>query len=453
MFLIERIDKRVFSWYFTGTTLFAFMKKIQQFLVQPHEAEIMAPVGSYESLAAALNAGADSIYFGITQLNMRAKAANNLTINDLKEVAKRCHEAGITTYLTVNTLLYEHDLTIMRKIVDAAKENGIDAIIASDFAALQYCNEIGMPVHISTQLSISNYESVKFFAKMTNRVVLARELTLDQIKEIALKIRKDQLIGNEGKLMEIEVFVHGALCVAQSGRCYMSLYTYNSSANRGACKQNCRAKYKVTDVDTGKELIIDNQYVMSAADICTIDFVDQLLEAGVKVFKIEGRGRSPEYVDTVVRVYKQALRDIAEGTYTQEKIEGYFEELKEVYNRGLSKGNFYLGKELGEYSNVYGSQATKEKVYIGRVSHYYTDAKIVEVTVETGEVRVGDAFSITGVTTGAYRDTIRELRVNGELAEIAKKGDLLTFPVTEYLRINDKMYLVVDREEMQDYGH
>lgn len=429
------------------------MKKSQQFLVQPNEAEIMAPVGSYESLAAAINAGADSIYFGITQLNMRAKAANNLTINDLKEVAKRCHEAGITTYLTVNTLLYEHDLTIMRKIVDAAKENGIDAIIASDFAALQYCNEIGMPVHISTQLSISNYESVKFFAKMTNRVVLARELTLDQIKEIALKIREDQLMGNEGKLMEIEVFVHGALCVAQSGRCYMSLYTYNSSANRGACKQNCRAKYKVTDVDTGKELIIDNQYVMSAADICTIDFVDQLLEAGVKVFKIEGRGRSPEYVDTVVRVYKQALRDIAEGTYTQEKIEGYFEQLKEVYNRGLSKGNFYLGKELGEYSNVYGSQATKEKVYIGRVSHYYTDAKIVEVTVETGEVRVGDAFSITGVTTGAYRDTIRELRVNGEPAEIAKKGDLLTFPVTEYLRINDKMYLVVDREEMQDYGH
>lgn len=429
------------------------MKKSQQFLVQPNEAEIMAPVGSYESLAAAINAGADSIYFGITQLNMRAKAANNLTINDLKEVAKRCHEAGITTYLTVNTLLYEHDLTIMRKIVDAAKENGIDAIIASDFAALQYCNEIGMPVHISTQLSISNYESVKFFAKMTNRVVLARELTLDQIKEIALKIREDQLMGNEGKLMEIEVFVHGALCVAQSGRCYMSLYTYNSSANRGACKQNCRAKYKVTDVDTGKELIIDNQYVMSAADICTIDFVDQLLEAGVKVFKIEGRGRSPEYVDTVVRVYKQALRDIAEGTYTQEKIEGYFEQLKEVYNRGLSKGNFYLGKELGEYSNVYGSQATKEKVYIGRVSHYYTDAKIVEVTVETGEVRVGDAFSITGVTTGAYRDTIRELRVNGEPAEIAKKGNLLTFPVTEYLRINDKMYLVVDREEMQDYGH
>lgn len=411
----------------------------------------MAPVGSYESLAAAINAGADSVYFGVTQLNMRARSANNMTLEDLSKIASVCHEKNVKAYLTVNTLLYEHDMTIMHKIVDAAKANGIDAIIASDFAAIQYANQVGMSVHISTQLSISNYEAVKFFAQYTNRVVLARELTLEQIKSIYEKIQKEQLKGIDGNLMEIEAFVHGAMCIAQSGRCYMSLYTYNSSANRGACKQNCRAKYKVTDVDTGKELIVDNEYIMSPTDMCTIDFVDKLMDAGIQVFKIEGRGRSPEYVDTVVRVYKQAVQDVANGTYTQDKIEKYYEELKTVFNRGLSDG-YYLGKEIGSYSGAYGSKATKEKEFLGKITHYFTDAKIAEVTLESGEVKVGDEFIVTGVTTGVYRDTIKQLYVDGKPAEIGKKGDVITFPVTEYLRINDKYYFVFKREEFQDHS-
>jgi len=413
--------------------------------------EIMAPVGSYESLAAAINAGADSIYFGVTQLNMRARSANNMTLDDLAKVASICHEKNVKAYLTVNTLLYEHDMSIMRKIVDAAKANGIDAIIASDFAAIQYANQVGMSVHISTQLSISNFEAVKFFAQFTNRVVMARELTLEQIKSIHEKILAEQLIGNEGRLMEIEAFVHGALCIAQSGRCYMSLHTYNSSANRGACKQNCRAKYKVTDVDTGKELIVDNEYIMSPTDICTIDFIDKLIDAGISVFKIEGRGRSPEYVDTVTRAYKSAALDVVNGTYTKEKIEKYYEELKSVFNRGLSDG-YYLGKEIGAYAGTYGSKATKEKEFLGPVTHYFTKANICEVTLESGEVKIGDEFIITGETTGVYRDTIKELHVDGQPAQSGKKGDVITFPVKEYIRINDKFYRIFKREDLQDYS-
>lgn len=420
-------------------------------MITAREVEIMAPVGSYESLAAAINAGADSIYFGVTQLNMRARSANNMTLDDLAKVATICHENKIKAYLTVNTLLYEHDMAIMRRIVEAAKANGIDAIIASDLAAIQYANEIKMPVHISTQLSISNYEAVKFFAQYTNRVVLARELTLDQIKSISQKIDAEQLIGNEGRLMEIECFVHGALCIAQSGRCYMSLYTHNASANRGACKQNCRAKYKVTDMDSGKELVLENNYVMSPEDICTIDFIDKLIESGIRVFKIEGRGRSPEYVDVVTRVYKQAVNDVIAGTYTREKIEKYYEELKTVFNRGLSDG-YYLGKPLGSYSGIYGSKSTKEKEFLGKITHYFTKAKLAEVTLESGEVKIGDEFIVTGETTGVYREKITTLHVNGQPAEIGRKGDLITFPVSEYMRQNDRFYRVYSREELQEYG-
>jgi putative protease len=340
----------------------------------------------------------------------------------------------------------------MRKIVDAAKENNIDAIIASDFAVLQYCKDTKMPVHISTQLSISNYESVKFFAQFTNRVVLARELTIDQIKDIYHKIESEQLMGCDGHLMEIECFVHGALCVAQSGRCYMSLYTDGSSANRGACKQNCRARYKVTDVDTGKELIIDNHYIMSAADICTIDFIDQLLDAGIKVWKIEGRGRSPEYVDTVVRTYKQALKDLGAGTY-KENIESYFDALKKVYNRGLSHGNFFLGKEIGAYSNIHGSQATQEKEFIGKVSHYFPEPQVVEITIESGSLSVGDMFSITGATTGVVVGTITELRKNNIPVEKAVKGEEVSFPLDTYIRKNDNMYRIFERTQFQDDGN
>ncbi len=414
-------------------------------MIKASEAEIMAPVGSYESLSAAINAGADSVYFGVTQLNMRARAADNFTIKDLENIASKCHKNNVKAYLAVNTLLYDHDVTIMRKIVEAAKENEIDAIIAFDFACVQYCNEIGIPVHLSVQFSISNYESVKFFASITNRIVLARELTIDQIRNIHKKIIEEQLIGNEGRLMEIEAFVHGALCVAQSGRCYMSLYTDNSSANRGACRQNCRAKYKVTDVDTGKELIVDNNYIMSAADICTIEFLDELLDAGVLVMKIEGRGRPPEYVDTVVSAYKSALNDIENNVYNRESKEIYMKSLKKVFNRKLSNGNYYLGRELGEYSDTYGSRATKKKVYIGRVSHYFPKPSVGEIKIDAGILKNGDEYVIIGATTGVLNGKVSNLRVNGEDAEEAKKGNLITITVSERVRINDKFYKVEDR--------
>ncbi|MFZ3031793.1 MAG: peptidase U32 family protein [Candidatus Moraniibacteriota bacterium] len=422
-------------------------------MIKPSDVEIMAPAGSFESLAAAIKGGCDSVYFGVTQLNMRARAAANLTLADLAEVARICHETParrgghIKAYLAVNTLLYDHDTVIMRKLVDAAKENNIDAVIAFDFATIQYCNEIGIPVHISVQFSVSNYESLKFFATMTNRVVLARELTLDQIRAIHERIEKEQLMGREGTLMEIEAFVHGALCVAQSGRCFMSSYTDNASANRGACLQNCRGQYKVTDMETGKELVLDNHYVMSAADICTIDFAPELLKSGVLVWKIEGRGRSPEYVYTVTKTYRQALSDIERGEYTGEKVAQYYEELKTVYHRGLSKGNYYLGRELDAYSETHGSQASKEKVFVGTIRKYYAKAGVAEMIVEAGTMAAGDEIRVIGATTGVYEGTIGELRAADEspLTE-GKKGNVVTFPVTERVRVNDKVYLWKDKK-------
>ncbi|MEN8252633.1 MAG: peptidase U32 family protein, partial [Patescibacteria group bacterium] len=380
-----------------------------------------------------------------------AKAAHNMTIEDLSEIAKIAHENNVKTYLVVNTLLYDHDIVVMKKIVDAAKENEIDAIIAFDFACVNYCNEIKMPVHMSVQFSISNYETVEFFATHTNRVVLARELNLEQIENIYKQIKENNLLGNEGRIMEIEAFAHGALCVAQSGRCWMSVYTDNSSANRGACRQNCRGKYKVTDVDTGNELVVDNQYIMSAADICTIDFLDKVLTAGVSVLKIEGRGRSPEYVATVVRTYKKALRDIENGEYTKEKIEEYMTDLKKVFNRKLSHGNYYLGKEIGQYSDVYGSKATHEKEFIGRVTHYYTKAGIAEIKVDTGKIKKGDKFLFIGKTTGTLEGTIEELRIDGKVTDgEARRGDIITFAVPERVRINDKLYIVKQKEKYQN---
>jgi putative protease len=411
-------------------------------MIRSQDAEIMAPAGSFESLAAAVGAGCDSVYFGVTQLNMRAKAAANFTLADVAEIARICKEANVKTYLAVNTLLYDHDTVIMRKLVDTAKTNGVTAIIAFDFATIQYANEAGIPVHVSVQFSVSNYESLKFFAHLTNRVVLARELTLDQIKAIHERIVREQLLGNEGRLMEIEAFVHGALCVAQSGRCFMSAYTDNSSANRGACRQNCRGRYKVTDIDTGKELVLDNQYVLSAADICTIDFLDKLLDAGVRVMKIEGRGRSPEYVSMVTKTYKQALRDIEAGTYTREKVAEYYEQLKSVYNRGLSKGNYYLGQELGAYSNAYGSQATKEKERIGNVEHFYDKLGVAEIRITSGELREGDRILIIGATTGVYDGRAIGLRADdGSMIERAIKGELVTCAVSSKVRENDGMYV------------
>ena len=417
---------------------------------KPQEAEIMAPVGSFESLSAAINAGADSVYFGVTQLNMRAKAAHNMTISDLGEIACIARKNDVKTYLVVNTLLYDHDVLVMRKIVDTAKENDIDAIIAFDFACVNYCNEIKMPVHMSVQFSISNYETVEFFSQFTNRVVLARELNLEQIKNIYNQIQKNNLLGNEGRIMEIETFAHGALCVAQSGRCWMSVYTDNSSANRGACRQNCRAKYKVTDVDTGNELVVDNQYIMSAADICTIDFLDEVLDAGVQVLKIEGRGRSPEYVSTVVKTYKKALKDIENGEYSREKIDEYLKDLKKVFNRKLSHGNYYLGREIVEYSDVHGSKATHEKEFIGRVTHYYPKVNIAEIKVDTGLIKKGDQVLFIGKTTGVLDGYVKELRVDGSVADEAIRGDVITFEVSDRVRINDKLYIIKKKERYQN---
>lgn len=408
--------------------------------------EIMAPAGSFESLSAAIKAGTDSVYFGVTQLNMRARSSANFTLDDMACIVEKAKENEVLTYLVVNTLLYDHDMGIARKLVDSAKENGVDAIIAFDFAVLQYCNDIGMPVHATIQFSISNYESLKFFSRLTNRVVLARELTLDQISNIYKKIKKNKLIGNEGRLMEIEVFGHGALCVAQSGRCWMSLYTNNASANRGACLQNCRHKYKVTDESTGKELIIDNQYVMSAADICTIDFLDKFIDSGISVLKIEGRGRSPEYVYTIVKTYKEALSDIENGTYTKEKIDMYFKELEKVFNRKLSHGNFYLGKEIGEYSNRYGSEATEEKVYIGKVDHFYPKQMVADILLEANDIKVGDEYLFTGETTGVSKGFIKEMRIDGVSVDIAKKRAMVSVKVLEKVRKNDNFYIIVKRD-------
>ncbi len=419
-------------------------------MIDPKEVEIMAPVGSFASLAAAINAGADSVYFGVTQLNMRARAADNMTIADLDKIAKIAHESGVKTYLVVNTLLYDHDIAVMQKIIDAAKENEIDAIIAFDFACVNYCNQINMPVHMSVQFSISNYETVKFFAQFTNRVVLARELNLDQIKKIHEQICEEKLMGNEGRLMEIEAFIHGALCIAQSGRCYMSLYAHNASANRGACRQNCRMKYKVTDVDTGKEMVIDNHYVMSAADICTIDFLDKVLDAGVQVLKIEGRGRSPEYVDTVVRAYKKALNDISNNTYTQDRIQEYYADLETVFNRQLSYGNYYLGKEIGAYCEVYGSKATEVKEYVGHVLHYFKQPSVVEMRIDAGRISVGDVILCIGATTGVMKVKITELCIEEKVVQSGQKGDVVTFVVPDRVRVNDKVYLVKKREMYQN---
>lgn len=407
--------------------------------------EIMAPVGSFASLAAAIAAGADSVYFGVTQLNMRAGAADRMQLSDIAEVVRRAHADGVLTYIVINTLLYDHDMRMMRRIVDTAQAAGVDAVIAADFACVTYCNTVGMTVHMSVQFSIANYDAVQFFAQFTNRIVLARELNINQIAAITHAINENRLMGREGRLMEIEVFGHGALCVAQSGRCGMSLYHHNASANRGVCRQVCRMPYKVTNVETGKELIVDHQYVMSAADICTIDFLDMIVDAGVRVLKIEGRGRSPEYVDTVVRTYKAALAAVADGTYTQEAIAGYMRALETVFNRTLSHGNYFLGREVGAYSRVYGSRATQRKDYVARVVHYYRKAGVAECLVEAGVLTEGDTVVMIGATTGVLRFSVRDMRVDDVSVRVAQRGTTVTFAVPSRVRIADRLYVLRDR--------
>ncbi|MBE6281498.1 MAG: U32 family peptidase [Bacteroides sp.] len=410
--------------------------------------EIMAPVGSRESLAAAIQAGADSIYFGIESLNMRARSASTFTINDLREIAQICDEHGIKSYLTINTIIYDEDIALMRTIVDAAKEAGISAVIAADVAVMSYCNEVGQEVHLSTQLNISNAETLKFYARFADVVVLARELKLTQVREIYDVIQKEQIRGPKGELIRIEMFCHGALCMAVSGKCYLSLHEMNASANRGACMQICRRAYEVRDKDSEIELEVDNKYIMSPKDLKTIHFMDEMMEAGVRVFKIEGRARGPEYVRTVVECYKEAIRSYLEGTFTDEKKEAWDIRLKTVFNRGFWNG-YYLGQRLGEWSRNYGSEATERKVYVGKGVRYFSNIGVAEFLVEAAEMKVGDKLLITGPTTGALFLTLEEARVDLKPVDVVKKGQRVSFKVSEKIRPSDKLYKLVSPEELK----
>ncbi len=405
--------------------------------------EIMAPVGSFESLAAAVQAKADSVYFGIEQLNMRAKSSNNFTTEDLKTIVDTCNKNNIKSYLTVNTIIYDHDVNLMRQIINTAKESGVSAIIAADQAVMNYANSIGLEVHISTQMNVSNIETLKFYAHFADVMVLARELSLKQVKHITETIEKEQIKGPSGNLIQIEIFAHGALCMAVSGKCYLSLHEQNSSANRGACLQTCRKEYIVTEKETGFELEIDNEYIMSPKDLSTIDFIDKVLDAGVKVFKIEGRARPAEYVKIVTESYRDAVNSVYDGTYTKEKTEGWIKQLSTVFNRGFWDG-YYLGRKLGEWSKDYGSKATKQKIFIGKASNYFAKIGIGEFSVQTGDLKVGDEILITGPTTGVIQSTAKELRFDEKSVEEVTKGQVFSMPVDEKVRRADKLYKVVD---------
>ena len=405
--------------------------------------ELMAPAGNFESLQAALDNGADSIYFGVEQLNMRARASINFTLDDLPEISKRCNVKNVRTYLTLNTIVYDHDLSIVKTLVKSAKENNITAVIAMDQAVIGIAREFNMEVHISTQINITNIETVKFYAMFADTMVLSRELSLRQVKKITEQIEKEQIKGPSGNLVEIEIFGHGALCMAVSGKCYMSLHSYNSSANRGACKQNCRKKYTVIDQETGVEMEIDNEYIMSPKDLCTIDFLDQVADAGIKVLKIEGRGRAPEYVAKVIKCYRDAIDSIYNGTYDKEKVIDWMRELEKVYNRGFWNG-YYLGQKLGEWSKGSGSHATQKKVYIGKGMHFYPKSKIGEFKIEAYDISLGDTILITGPTTGARELEVSEMLVNDKKLESGKKGDSVTIPLEFRIRPSDKLYKIVE---------
>lgn len=404
--------------------------------------ELMCPAGNFESLQAALDNGADSIYFGVEQLNMRARSSVNFTLDDLEEISKRCSQKGVRTYLTLNTIIYDHDLSIIKTVLDRAKSAFITAVIAMDQAVIAYARQIGMEVHISTQINITNIETVKFYSLFADTMVLSRELSLSQVKKITSQINKEQIKGPGGKLVEIEIFGHGALCMAVSGKCYLSLHSHNSSANRGACKQNCRKKYTVIDQESGFEIEIDNEYMMSPKDLCTIDFLDQVIDSGVKVLKIEGRGRAPEYVATVTKCYREAIDAIASGSFTKEAVAEWMKKLETVYNRGFWSG-YYLGQKLGEWSDNPGSNATQKKVYIGKGRHFYPKTKIGEFEIEAYSLNVGDKILIQGPTTGSQEAEVSSMMVDDIPAQEAKKGDILTLPIGFKIRPSDKLYKVV----------
>lgn len=411
----------------------------------------MAPAGNFECLHAAIQGGADSVYFGVGQLNMRSHSANNFAPEDLPEVVRICREAGVKSYLTLNIVLYQEDLPAMREALDCAKSAGVDAIIASDMAAISYCRNIGLEVHISTQLSISNVEALRFYAQFADVVVLARELNLDQVRDIHETIVREGICGPSGQPVRIEMFAHGALCMAISGKCYLSLHTYGASANRGACYQVCRRGYEVTDLETGNRLNIDNKYIMSPKDLCTIDFMDRIIGSGVKVFKIEGRARSAEYVKRCASCYRRAADAVCEGSYTPELAASLKGELAEVFNRGFWDG-YYQGAYLGQWSEVYGSQATLKKVYCGKVSNWFDRIGVVEISVESSPLSVGDRAMAIGATTGVVEFAVEDMRVNLKPAQTAGKGVRCSVAVDpsicpdRRLRRGDKIYIWKEKD-------
>ena len=412
----------------------------------PHPFEIMAPVGCEESLAAALRAGADSIYFGIEKLNMRAHSASTFIIEDLRRIARECSRCGVKSYLTVNTIIYGEDLETMRRILDAAKEAGISAVIASDVAVMTYARSIALEVHLSTQLNISNLEALKFYAQFADVVVLARELNIDQVEAIHRGIEEEQIKGPSGELIRIEMFCHGALCMAVSGKCYMSLDAMNRSANRGECMQICRRKYRVEDVETGNEMEIDGPYIMSPKDLKTIRFIDRLWRAGVRVFKIEGRARGPEYVDTVVRCYSEALTAVVEGTLTEEMKDGWDERLARVFNRGFWDG-YYQGQRMGEWSSRPGSVAREHKQYCAKGVRYYTKLGVAEFRIEACPLNVGDRILVTGPTTGALYATVEEIRYDLKPVQTALQGQHVSIPLPRKIRPSDKLFILRNDQE------
>ncbi len=407
-----------------------------------NDIEIMAPAGSWESLSAAIKAGADSVYFGIEKLNMRSKSSSNFTADDLREIVRICKENKVKSYLTVNTILYDGDLTLMREIIDVAKGIKVSAIIASDVAALIYANTVGVEVHLSTQLNISNVESLKFYAQFADVVVLARELNMEQVSEIYRAIIKDNIRGKNGEMIRIEMFCHGALCMAVSGKCYLSLHEKNLSANRGACNQICRRGYIVKDKDSEIELEIDNEYIMSPKDLKTIGFVDEMLKSGVRVFKIEGRARGAEYVKAVVSCYREAIESCLDGTFSDAKVAEWDIRLAKVFNRGFWNG-YYLGQRLGEWSNNYGSEATHKKIYVGKCTNFFNKPGVAEFLLEAQYLSVGDEILIIGETTGAYEDTVKEIRVKLNPVEKVEKGTYFSMKTNELIRRNDKLFKIV----------
>ncbi len=408
--------------------------------------EIMSPVGSYESLMAAIQGGANSVYFGIENLNMRSRSSNNFTLNDLVKISEICKTNNVRSYITLNTIIYDDELDLMRTIVDKAKECNITAIIASDMSVIEYAYSKGVEVHISTQCNITNIEAVRFFSRYADVIVTARELSLKQVNNIVKAIEKENIKGPSGKLMQVEVFAHGALCMAVSGKCYLSLHTQNYSANRGACLQPCRREYTVSDKEENIQLDIDNEYIMSPKDLCTIGFLDKILKAGVKVLKIEGRGRSPEYVKTTTAVYREAVNACFEGNYNETNIKVWEEKLKTVFNRGFWDG-YYLGRKLGEWTEKYGNRSEVRKVYIGKGMNYFSDIKVAEFKVETESISVGDKIIITGPTTGVIEAEVKEIRVDLKPVQTANKGEFFSMPVDDVIRRADKLYKVVNVED------